>query len=108
MKSIQYTVPTESPWNIAISENVTENEFGIATNDPTTKEMPMIIKVSGFSFVPIHNFVPNIQKNFYGGENNTDDIGKVSTFGDQRYIALSNGGENKSKGSGKKYNNYDS
>jgi len=110
MKSIQYTVPSESPWNIAISENTTENEFGLATNDPSTKEMPMIIKVSGFSFIPIHDFVPSIQKNFYGGASSagTNDTGKVSTFGDQRYISLSNGGENKNGGSGTKYNNYDS
>lgn len=103
MKGISYTVPTESPWDIAISETSTENEFGIVTNDPSTKEMPMMIKVSGFQFIPIHDFVPSIQKNFYGNTNDagTDDTGKVSTFGDQRYIALANGKSSK-------YNNYDS
>ncbi len=93
MTGIQYTVPTESPWNIAISENTTNNQFGIASDDPTSKEMPMIIEVSGFNFIPIHNFVPNIQQNFYGGNDSAgkNDTGFVSTFGDERYISLANG-----------------
>ena len=91
MKGINYTVPTESPWEIAINETGVENTRGVIS-DPTVKEMPMIIKVSGFNFIPIHDFVPSIQKNFYGGDTNTNDnnLGKVSTFGDQRYISLSN------------------
>ena len=92
MKGISYTVPTESPWEIAINETGATNETGVIS-DPSVKEMPMMIKVSGFSFTPIHNFVPNIQKNFYGGDTNVNDdnLGKISTFGDQRYISLSNG-----------------
>ena len=46
--------------------------------------MPLIVKVSGFQFVPIHNFVPSIQKNLY------DDLGVVSQYGEQRYLALNN------------------
>jgi hypothetical protein len=93
MQGINYTVPTESPWNIAIAENTTNNQFGIASDDPTSKEMPMIINVSGFNFIPIHNFVPNIQQNFYGGNDSAgkNDTGFVSTFGDERYISLANG-----------------
>lgn len=91
MKGINYTVPTESPWEIALNETGTTNTAGVIS-DSTVKEMPMIIKVSGFNFIPIHDFVPNIQKNFYGGDTNVNDnnLGKVSTFGDQRYISLSN------------------
>ena len=89
MKGIQYTVPMESPWEIAIPDTQTINESGVLS-DKSVKELPMIIKVSGFQFIPIHDFVPAIQKNGYGG-GDSDDTGKVSTFGEQRYISLANG-----------------
>lgn len=105
---INYTVPMESPWEVAIGDEATatvntiSNALGVRDiNQPiqadnTVKELPMIIKVSGFSFIPIHNFVPNLQVNGYGG-GDSDDTGDVTSYGEQRYIALSN----------KFYNNYD-
>jgi hypothetical protein len=79
--SINYGVPTESPWEISIGNGgANDGEFGL---DPNVKELPHIIKVTGFQFIPIHNFVPNKQKNEY----NTVDK-KVESFGAQRYIAL--------------------
>ncbi len=42
-----------------------------------------MIKVSGFSFTPIHTFIPERQQNAYAGAN-----GKVSSFGQERYIGL--------------------
>ena len=89
MKGIQYTVPMESPWEIAIPDTQIINESGVLS-DKSVKELPMIIKVSGFQFIPIHDFVPEIQKNGYGG-GDSNDTGKVSTFGEQRYISLANG-----------------
>lgn len=101
MQGISYDVPQESPWEIAIGDNVTaaQNAVGQAFNgvnlgqpiqaDNTVKELPMIIKVSGFKFIPIHSFVPSIQENLYG-DSDTDNTGKVTTYGDQRYIALTN------------------
>ena len=56
MKGITLDVPTESPWEIGIND---ENN----TNDSSVKELPMIVKVTGFQFTPIHNFVPKVQQN---------------------------------------------
>lgn len=101
MQGISYDVPQESPWEIAIGDNVTAAQnaasqafYGVNLGQPiqadnTVKELPMIIKVSGFKFIPIHSFVPSIQENLYG-DSDTDNTGKVTTYGDQRYIALTN------------------
>ena len=80
-------VPNDSPWDIALSP-----EGG---SDSTVKEMPMIIEVSGFNFIPIHNFVPRVQQNTYA---NTSYVGYdgnyINKYGEERYIALSNGFNN--------------
>ena len=92
MQGINYTVPMESPWEIAIPDEEARNELGILS-DPSVKELPFMIKVSGFSFIPIHNFVPTVQKNVFSevvGDNVTTK-GDIKTFGPERYIALSNG-----------------
>jgi len=90
INSINYSIPTESPWEIGISDT--------AGFDDTVKELPHIIKVTGFSFTPIHNFVPKIQKNTYDGLYNEDGtnlkniisrFGKGDEIGKERYIALS-------------------
>ena len=71
----------------------------------------MIIKVSGFQFIPIHDFVPQVQQNTFSPikskSKNADgtpsplSTGLVNKFGKERYIALSRGG-------GESNNNYDS
>ena len=66
--SLTYTIPQESTWEIAI------NNEGLA--DPTVKELPHMIKVTGMSFIPIHTFLP--QKVQQPGRNQVE-----------RYIALS-------------------
>ena len=60
----------------------------------------MIINVSGFSFKPIQNFVPNKQKNVYKdtGVEGPNVEGEIARFGPERFISLSNG----------RNNNYDS
>ena len=50
IQGITYDVPQESPWEIAINEN--------GGSDESTREMPFMIKVTGFQFVPIQEFVP--------------------------------------------------
>ena len=50
IKSINFGVPQESPWEIAI--DVEGNE------DTSVKQLPHMIKVTGFTFVPIHKFIP--------------------------------------------------
>lgn len=69
LTSLTYDIPEESPWEIGIDEK--------GTNDSTVKELPHMIKVSNFSFQPIHNFVPK--------------KAKWDKLGDTPFIALSNG-----------------
>ena len=84
MTGLNLSVPDESPWDIAISDTDT------ATRDASVKEMPMICNVSGFSFIPIHNFVPKVQSNDYDGAKVGTRGGKfVSKYGQEQYIALS-------------------
>jgi hypothetical protein len=107
IRSMTLDVPNDSPWEIGIPTNegtdIAADESPVKT-DPTVKELPHIIKVTGFQFTPIHEFVPRLQQNTYGGVqpgnekliNNT-----VDSFGRERYIALANG-------KGKRgLNNYD-
>ena len=89
-------VPDDSPWDIALGPD--------GASDSTVKEMPMIIKVSGFNFIPIHNFVPRVQQNTFartihqGAEENY-----INSYGKERYLALNNG-DNNNYSSGKGYN----
>lgn len=87
--SLTYDIPAESPWEIGINDK--------GGSDNTVKELPHIIKVSGFNFTPIHNFVPRKQINTYGAYDNS-----VSTFGPERFISLA-AGTSKNKNA----NNYE-
>ena len=107
MTGISFNVPTESPWEIAIPDRGDVTTVGSGNNtiasDPTVKELPHIIEVSGFNLIPIHNFVPEVQNNtfnnkFTGGPEGEGSGDVLSTFGKQRYISLKN----------KFNNNYDS
>jgi len=66
--SLTLGVPQESPWEIGIDTN--------GDKDPTTSQLPHIVKVEGFSFTPIHNFIP--QKAIINDNGGTD----------QRYISM--------------------
>jgi hypothetical protein len=83
--SINYSVPQESPWEIGISDGPDNSSV---INDSTVKELPHIIKVTGFQFIPIHEFVPRLQQNQYLNAQNEEG---VTSFGKERYIALNNG-----------------
>ena len=94
MTGIDYGVPTESPWEIAINDSsIPGAGFEKNRSDNSVKEMPFIINVSGFNFIPIHNFVPNVQKNIFEEINQEGPkaSGDLTTFGPERYISLSNG-----------------
>ena len=93
------SVPQEAPWEIAIPSSSNGNNPNGGSSDKDVKELPHIIKVTGVQFIPIHKFVPKLQKNTYTGDN-----GNVSSYGSQRYIALSTG-ESDGKGGGGN-NNY--
>jgi hypothetical protein len=120
INSINYSVPTESPWEIGINDKSGDtpgNEYGY---DTAVKELPHIIRVTGFSFTPIHKFVPKLQKNIYGNTYTNKDgtplsyyidpktqkpTPTVSEWGIERYIALATG---TAVGAGTIVNNYDS
>ena len=87
--SLTYDVPEESPWEIGIDVEGKNN------GDGTVKQLPHIIKVTGFNFIPIQQFRPSIQNLTFTKENkgtSLDDTGFVDTYGSERYIALYNGG----------------
>jgi hypothetical protein len=75
--NLNLSVPQESPWEINISDG--------QGNKSNLKEMPHMVKVTGFNFTPIHNFVPRIQ------QNNVTTAG-LESYGDERYISLTNKG----------------
>ena len=83
MSGINLDVPTEAPWELALPDGAgtTTTAAGVST-DPSVKEMPMMVKVSGFKFTPIHNFVPQIQRNEYANDT------FISKYGNEKYISL--------------------
>ena len=79
--SLNLSVPQESPWEINIPDSVGGSGL---------KEMPHMVKVTGFNFTPIHNFVPRVQQHGESlpeaSETGIDD----TNYGKERYISLEN------------------
>ena len=93
MKGITLDVPGESPWEIGISDGfITGSNNANISSDPSVKELPMIIKVTGFTFVPIHDFVPKIQANSFVNDGEKDATNFISSYGKERYIGLAAAG----------------
>lgn len=86
--SLNYSIPEESPWEIAIPTIGGEDVDNPIKSDKSVKEMPHMIKVTGFNFIPIHEFTPKVQTNSFSRD------GKLTKFGRERYIALDNGFNN--------------
>ena len=89
--SLNYTMPNDSPWEIAIPSNFLSADTaadgsGIKT-DPSVKELPHRIEVQ-VGFNPIHTFLPQIVGSAYDTNNPNGIFGKGDI--DQRYIALAN------------------
>jgi hypothetical protein len=78
--SLDYSIPSESPWEIGINEN--------GGYDESVKELPHIITVT-LSFTPIHKFLPQIAKT--PSELNNGDTDEQYNNPKERYIALANG-----------------
>ena len=77
ISSLTYEVPQESNWEIAIDEE--------GNSDPSVKELPFMIRVTGITFTPIHDFLPKkISPDSANGLTPDD------TVIDERYIALTN------------------
>ena len=91
MTGLTLDIPTESPWEIAIPDN---SNIGFASDgskilsDASVKELPMIIKVSGFNFIPIHDFVPKVQQNTFNGASLEGGGTFVGEYGPEHYISL--------------------
>ncbi len=84
---LTYDMGEDSPWEIGIGSTD-------GSEDGTVKELTQIIRVSGFSFTPIHQFIPRKQELTFSPnatETTGDDTGFVKSYGPQRFIALSNG-----------------
>jgi len=95
MTSLTLDVPTESPWEIALPDslnNTTSDDASEVSSDPSVKELPMIIKVTGFNFIPIHDFVPKVQKNTFDGAKLEKGGTFVGEYGKEQYIALATQG----------------
>jgi len=93
INSIDYTVPEESPWEIAIPIKDNDGK-GVGSNfdDNTVKEIPHMIKVS-MKFTPIHNFRPKIMSILHPNKDGKDNpLEDNNGYGNQRYISLANKG----------------
>lgn len=92
IQSMTLDVPQESPWEIGISTSEDQNSLNVGQekvkSSAKLKELPHIVKVTGFTFIPIHKFVPQVQNNIFDG-----DKGYLSKFGKEQYIALDAGGD---------------
>ena len=109
MTGLNFDIPQESPWEIAIPDNNNILTTGAKGNeiftDPSVKEMPLIVKVTGFNFIPIHDFVPRVQQNSFA---NGKPVGSGGTFvgkyGKEHYINLAAGSGNNYDGQGDNLN----
>jgi hypothetical protein len=83
---LTYDMQEDSPWEIGIQADPSGNI------DTTTAQMPHIIRVSGFNFIPIQQFIPSKQTltfaNSQGTPNKNDDTGFANGYGIQRFISL--------------------
>jgi len=75
LKGISYGWEMAAPFEIGIND--------LGSFDSSVKELPHVIRVTGFDFQPIYDFLPQKQKNTYNGNG-----GNVNSYGPERYIAL--------------------
>jgi len=77
---LTYDIQEDTPWEIGIND--TDGAV-----DNSVRQLPHIIRVTGFSFTPIQKFLPRKQQlSFYGD----DETGLVTTEANQGYISLEN------------------
>ena len=112
MKGLNLEIPTESPWEIALPDEGNKafaQDGSTILSDASVKELPMIIKVTGFTFIPIHNFVPRVQKNDFPLKNGAKLKGGgtfVGEYGQEQYIGLATTGGKNNYSGGKGNINY--
>ena len=103
--SMTLDIPQESPWEIGIPSSGGGDDSNGVKSDKDVKELPHIIKVTNVQFIPIHTFTPQLQQNNYDGALAGNNSKYLSSFGKERYIALSNGAPGEKEGTGGN-NNY--
>jgi len=86
---LSYTVPEQSPWEIAIGNEDPETKEFTSGQNSSTQVMPHIINVA-LTFKPIHEFAPKLQNNTYGNVG-SGGVKVVEKFGNERFISLSRG-----------------
>jgi hypothetical protein len=89
IQDLSYEMITDAPWEIAINET--------GESDPTVKQLSQMVRVTGFTFIPIHTFVPSKQglgtinpNGIVENVNTQASLIDTNTYGPQRYIALNN------------------
>jgi len=87
--SLTYTIPEESTWEIGIDEE--------GKSDNSVKELPHMIKVTGMTFTPIHNFLPQKPNSDSTIQREKGNYTSIS----EKYIALAAGNL-----SSEEYTNY--
>ena len=100
---LTYDIGEDTPWEIGITSDEKGGEDG------TVKELPHIIRVTGFNFTPIHKFRPELQELKFADntkpdavDNNTGFV-KSGSYGVQQFISIANGGSDKNSN----YNYFD-
>ena len=63
---LSYDIPQESPWEIGINDE--------GTTDNSVRELPHIVRVTGFSFIPIYRQKPEFGSPFISLENSSGNI----------------------------------
>ena len=79
INSLTFDIPEESPWEIGIDDAGNQIE-----SKDNVRQVPHMIKVTGFNFTPIHKFRPEKQT-FQNDILGTDSIRLLGT-GKQRYV----------------------
>jgi hypothetical protein len=81
---LNYEMNSENEsWEIGINDE--------GNSDPSVKELPHLIRVTGFNFIPIHTFVPRLQQNSGFTTWDGDLLNDTLTYGKERFIALTAG-----------------
>ena len=77
IKSITYTIPQESTWEVAIADG-----GGFTTSSDTTqvRELSHMITVSGFTFIPIEDSLPKLGSQFIALRNSAGVVRNYDDF----------------------------
>jgi len=78
INSLTFDIPEESPWEIGIDDD--GNRLGV----DDVRQVPHMIKVTGFNFTPIHKFRP--EKQTFKNDTLGTDSTRLLNTGKQRYI----------------------